>query len=90
MPALETGKKIIEKITGWSRPARNELGKLVRDRKPNVFRFKDDGIIPNHPHWPLILYRGALRFPDTLDPAAVVEDLFERNGWGELLARRHL
>ncbi len=81
MPALETGKKFIEKITGWSRPARNELSKLVRDRKPNAFRFKDDGIIPKHPRWPLIVYRSAVRLPDTLDPAAVLEDLFERNGW---------
>ena len=49
---------------------------------PNVVRFRDDGIIPNHPRWPLILYRGAVCLPGALDPAAVFEDLFESNGWG--------
>lgn len=44
--------------------------------------FKDDGVIPNHPHWPLILYRGAVRLPSHLDPAAVFEDLFAMNKWG--------
>lgn len=83
MPALETAKKVAEKITGWSRPSDDDLPHLVRDGKPITLRFKDDGIIPNHPAWPLILYRGAVRLPKTLDPAAVFEDLFERNGWGD-------
>ena len=45
--------------------------------------FKDDGVIPNHPRWPLVLYRGAVSFPDKLDPAAIMEDLFDENGWGD-------
>jgi uncharacterized protein YjlB len=56
---------------------------LIRQRKPNTLWFKDDGIIPNHPIWPLVIYRGAVRLPDDLDPAAVIEDLFESNGWGD-------
>jgi uncharacterized protein YjlB len=83
MPALETGKKIVERITGWSRPSKGKLSALVQPRQANSFRFRDDGIVPNHPTWPLILYRGAARLPDDLDPAAVLEDLFENNGWGE-------
>jgi uncharacterized protein YjlB len=83
MPALETGKKTVERITGWSRPSKGKLSALVQSRKANTLRFRDDGIIPNHPTWPLILYRGAARLPDDLDPAAVLEDLFENNGWGE-------
>jgi uncharacterized protein YjlB len=83
MPALETGKRIVEKITGWSRPTKSELATLVRTRKANAFRFKDDGIVPNHPKWSLILYRGVVHLPDGLDPAAVFEDLFESNGWGD-------
>jgi hypothetical protein len=83
MPALETGKKIVEKITGWSRPAKSGIAALVRARKANVVHFRDDGIIPNHPRWPLILYRGAVRLPIMFDPAAVFEDLFESNGWGD-------
>jgi uncharacterized protein YjlB len=83
MPAQESIKKFTEKATGWARPKEAKLNNLVRTRKPNLFWFKDDGIIPNHPTFPLILYRGAVHFPDDLDPAAVFEDLFEKNGWGE-------
>jgi uncharacterized protein YjlB len=83
MPALETIKKITEKATGWARPAHDELHRLLRPRKPRTFRFKDDGIIPNHPRWPLVLYRGAVRRADGFDPAAVLEELFAANGWGD-------
>jgi uncharacterized protein YjlB len=82
MPALETVKKFAETITGWSRPSRSDLATLIRERKANTFHFRDDGIIPNHPNWPLIIYRGVVRLPDELDPAAVLEDLFGSNGWG--------
>ena len=45
--------------------------------------FKDDGVIPNHPKWPLFIYKSAVRLPGALDPAAVFEDLFRANGWGK-------
>ncbi|MGO4440944.1 cupin [Rhizobium sp. RAF56] len=45
--------------------------------------FTDDGLVPNHPRWPLIIYRAAVEFEGRLDPAAVMEDLFEANGWGD-------
>jgi hypothetical protein len=61
MPALETAKKIAEMVTGLARPNRDQLSKLVRLRKAQTFRFKDDGIIPNYPRWPLIIYRSAVR-----------------------------
>jgi uncharacterized protein YjlB len=83
MPVLQTVKKITEKVTGWARPKTDDLPKLVRKRKPHRFRFKDDGVIPNHPHWPLVLYRGAVRLDKQFDPAAVFEVLFERNGWDD-------
>ena len=83
MPAMETLKKIAEKTTGWARPGEEDLAKLVRPRKPQTYRFKDDGIIPNHPRWPLVIYRGAVRLDETFDPAAVFEQLFEGNGWGD-------
>jgi len=78
----EQATRIVEKITGWSRPSRDQLAGLIRQRKAHAFRFRDDGIIPNHPRWPLIVYRSVVRFPASLDPAAVLEDLFENNGWG--------
>ena len=83
MPAVETLKKITEKATGWARPGEDDLTKLVRARKARTYRLKDDGIIPNHPRWPLVIYRGAVRLDDAFDPAAVFEKLFERNGWGD-------
>ena len=82
MPIVESGKKIVEKITGWRRPSSNDLDRLVRSRKANTFHFKDDGLVPNHPHWDMIVYRGAVKLPEQFDPAAILEDVFERNGWG--------
>ena len=58
---------------------------LVRDSEPHLFVFEDDGVIPNHPHWPLIVYRSAVRLPPEFDPASVFEDLFAQNKW-ELMA----
>jgi uncharacterized protein YjlB len=81
MPALETLKKVAEKVTGWARPTGDDLRELLRSRKPQSFRLKDDGIIPNHPHWPLIIYRGAVRLKEDFDPAAVFEEVFASNGW---------
>jgi uncharacterized protein YjlB len=39
-----------------------------------------DGAIPNHPRWPLLVYQGAVALSGP-DPAAIFEELFERNGW---------
>jgi uncharacterized protein YjlB len=83
MSTLESGKKVIEKLTGWSRPSKQILPEFVRDRRPHTYMFKDDGIIPNHPRWPFVLYRRALRLSDDFDPAAVFEELFQENGWGD-------
>jgi len=80
---MESVKKIVERMTGWSRPDAAQLMTMVRECKANEFRFADDGFIPNHPRWPLIIYAGAVALPAEYDPAAVFEDLFERHGWGE-------
>jgi hypothetical protein len=58
MPLIETIKEKVEKITGWGRPKRREVDAVLRPRKPNVFRFADDGTVPNNSKLPLILYRG--------------------------------
>src|SRR5262249_45243560 len=29
-----------------------------------------------------VIYKSAVRLPESLDPAAVFEDLFDKNGWG--------
>jgi uncharacterized protein YjlB len=83
MAVLESLKKVAEKASGLARPSRGQLEGLVRIRKANVAKFKDDGVIPNNSRWPLVLYRGAVSLPNNLDPAAIMEDLFGGNGWGD-------
>ncbi|MBV8888467.1 MAG: cupin domain-containing protein [Alphaproteobacteria bacterium] len=41
--------------------------------------FADDGVVPNNPALPLLLYRGALSAMG--DAAAACEQVFARNGW---------
>ena len=74
MSVLETLKKVAGKVTGLRRRSGDQVEDLVRTRKANAFAFKDDGVIPNNAHWPLVLYRGAISLPSNLDPAAVMED----------------
>jgi uncharacterized protein YjlB len=81
MSLLEDVKRITERATGWRRP--DDPKALLRERKPQTFRFKDDGLIPNHPRWPLVIYKGAVHLPESLDPAAAFEDLFDSNGWAD-------
>ena len=83
MAILEDVKKLAERVTGWGRPAPDDLADLVRARQPRTFRFKDDGVVPNHPRWPLVLYRGAVKLAKAFDSAAIFEDLFAQNGWDD-------
>jgi uncharacterized protein YjlB len=76
-------KEYAARATGLRRPGRRKAPALARPRKPHTVRFKDDGLVPNHPRWPLIIYRGAVNLGARHDPAAVIEDLFEANGWAE-------
>jgi len=79
MSVVETIKEKAERVTRIGRPG--DPGALVRPKAARLFWFEDDGFIPNHPRWPLILYRSVIRRPRWLDPAAIFEDLFAMNGW---------
>jgi hypothetical protein len=74
MILLEDIKKLGEKTTGWRTPSPQALDDLVQHRKAKLLRFKDDGAIPNHPRWPLLIYKAAVQLPDSLDPAAIFEE----------------
>lgn len=83
MPTLEDLKGYAERATGLRRPGKRKAMDFAQARKPHTVRFKDDGLIPNHPRWPLVIYRHAVSFDERHDPAAEIEDLFEANGWGD-------
>jgi uncharacterized protein YjlB len=83
MPILEDVKEYAERATGLRRPGKVDASNFARVRTPHAVRFKDDGLVPNHPRWPLIIYRGAVGLDGRNDPAAVIEELFEANGWGD-------
>jgi uncharacterized protein YjlB len=80
---LEELKKSTERITGWQRPSAEQVATLLRRSKRGAFHFRDDGRIPNHPRWPVLIYWGVVQLPRAFDRAAVLEDLFESNGWGD-------
>ena len=81
MPVVEELKRIVEKLTGIGRPARSKVERLAQLRRPEPYRFRDDGRTPNNPRLPLVLYRDAVRLDRGYDPAAVFEATFARHGW---------
>src|SRR5690242_633211 len=46
------------------------------------FMFADDGKVPNNPNFSALIYPGAVDLSDAKDPAAKIEQMFKRNGWG--------
>lgn len=50
--------------------------------KISTLTFSDDGDIPNHPAWPMIVYQGVIG-ADVADAALAFEALFARHGWGD-------
>jgi uncharacterized protein YjlB len=71
------GRKLME-----SKPDADALAGMVRHGKATCIMFADDGIIPNHPRWPLVIHRAAVRFEKPFDPATIIDTLFAANGWG--------
>lgn len=50
--------------------------------KVETFTFADDGDIPNHPHWPMIVYHQVVDAAEA-DAASAFEAIFSRHGWGD-------
>jgi uncharacterized protein YjlB len=82
MALLESMKEQIERASGWRRPSVRDLDAALRPRKPHAFRFADDDRVPNNPSLPFVVYRTPVRLGGAFDPAAMFEELFARNGWG--------
>jgi uncharacterized protein YjlB len=79
----ESLKKAFEKVTGIGKPSVRGARSSARPRKPHTFMFKDDGRVPNNPQLAFVCYRGAVALGKAKDPAAVFEELFASNGWGD-------
>jgi uncharacterized protein YjlB len=80
---LESLKRTFENVTGRSRPSPAQARNRVIRRRAKTFCFRDDGAIPNNPALPFVLYRRAVRLDGAGDAAAVLEQLFALNGWGD-------
>lgn len=81
MPLKDQVKNLARKMVE-DRPDDEAARLLARRRAPQARRFADDGIVPNHPRWPLVIYRKAVRFNRTYEAATIIDALFEANGWG--------
>ena len=83
MHKIEPVKRLLEKATGVGIPPKVEALAHVKPVRPVRLRFKADGYIPNNPNVPLLIYRNAVRLGGKRDPAAVLEAIFNANGWGD-------
>ena len=61
-------------------PKADRYQAMVRSGQVIHQRLKSDDSFPNNDRLPLLVYQGALALPQS-NPAAMVEDLFESNGW---------
>ena len=50
-------------------------------RQTESFMLEPHEWVPNHPHLPVLLYRGVLEKAESDDPAASFEAMFSRHGW---------
>ena len=55
----------------------------IRRIGPATWLFADDGLVPNNPTLPLVVYRGAIDVAQERDPAALLETTFARNDWAQ-------
>jgi uncharacterized protein YjlB len=51
--------------------------------EPLAFRFADDGLVPNNPTLPFLVYRAAVDVAGR-DPAGKIERRFAEHGWGDM------
>ena len=79
MYVLENLKKTLGKVTGVGKPSapRRAPGGSPEQTARDLM-FRDDGSIPNNARLPFLLYRGAVGLTGSADPAAILEELFQR------------
>src|ERR1043165_3133795 len=77
MYVKETLKRTFENVTG-RKPSREQARALAR-RVPAAA----GGGTPNNPPLPFVVYKGVVNVAGAADPAAVFEELFAANSWGD-------
>jgi uncharacterized protein YjlB len=83
MHKIEPVKRLLEKATGVGVPDEAEALAHARTVKPIRVKFSADGYVPNNPNVPLLIYKNAVRLDGKRDPAALLEAIFNANGWGQ-------
>jgi uncharacterized protein YjlB len=83
MPLTDQFKNYAKKLVE-NRPDPSTLRTLVRSCKPLALHFRDDSIVPNNPHFPVLVYRGVVALSaSTFDPATLIDTLFETHEWAK-------
>jgi uncharacterized protein YjlB len=83
MDVLENLKKTFEQVTGIGKPSAESVRGCVRSRKAHALMFEEDGVIPNNARLPFVMYHSPVRLTHASDSAAVFEELFQSNEWGD-------
>jgi uncharacterized protein YjlB len=81
MPLTNVIKNVVRRTVERT-PDAEEPADLVQKRLPTQMYFDDDGVTPNHPKWPVLLYRNVIHLPKRFDNGTVFDALFTNNGWG--------
>jgi uncharacterized protein YjlB len=58
--------------------------RAVQSVEPLTFLFADDGVIPNNPTLPMLVYRGAFDLACERAAEETIEHAFGANGWGNM------
>jgi uncharacterized protein YjlB len=83
MYVIETLKHAYERVTGRGKPTPRQTRAAVIRRRPKTLMFRDDGTVPNNPDVPVLHYPQVLDLTRADDPAALFEELFAANEWGD-------
>lgn len=81
MPLKDQVKNFARKLTE-PRPDDGELQKILRKPNSRALMFTDDGTVPNHPRWPTIIHRRAVKLPSSKDAAALIDRILRATGGG--------
>lgn len=82
MPLKDQLTNYARKLTE-AKPDGAELRGMLRQSKPMTRHFADDGVIPNNPRFPVLIYRRIISLGATAyDPATILDTIFASNGWG--------